>query len=88
MAEIHERALVQWQPDDLAGRVAIVAARGLGEGVGELPILLFVAPLRCRMRNDVVGAAVGTDRRGARGQRRLPVGLLDRFLLRMKGIEK
>ena len=80
--------LVEGQPDDLARTVAAVAVRRLGEGVGELPFLLFVAPLRGRVGDDVVRATVGADRRRACGPYPSPVGLLGRLLLRVKRIEK
>ena len=55
------KGLVERQPDDVARTVAAVAVRRLGESVSQLPFLRFVAPLRGRMRDDVVGLAVGAD---------------------------
>src|ERR1700761_2399168 len=53
-------------PDDIAGAVAAVAMRGTIEGVGELPLLRFIAPLRGDMGDDVVGLATRTHRRRPR----------------------
>ena len=62
--------------------------RRLSEGVGQLPLLRFVAPLRGRVRNDVVRVAVGADRCRPCGWGRSPIGALDRLLFQMKRIEK
>src|SRR4030095_6865265 len=60
-------ALVQRQPHQVAVVVAGIAVRRLVEGIGELPFLRLVAPLRCGVADDVVGAASDADRRGAGG---------------------
>ena len=80
--------LVERQPDDLAGTVAAVAVSRLGEGVGKLPFLLLIAPLGGSVGDDVVGAAVGADRRGPGGRYGSPVSLLRRLLPGVKRIEK
>jgi hypothetical protein len=41
-----------------------IAVRRLVEGIGELPFLCLVAPLRCGMADDVVGTTGSADRRG------------------------
>ena len=58
------RALVQRQPHQVAVVLAGIAVRRLVEGIGELPFLRLVAPLRCGMADDVVGTAGVADRRG------------------------
>jgi hypothetical protein len=73
----------------------------LGERIGELPLLLLVAPLRDRHRGDVVGAAMPANRRRSRrprgrGPRRLLHAVRSAFLRtflrvlrsRMERIEK
>jgi len=84
--------LVQRQPDDLAGDVAGVATRRLGKSIGQLPLLLLVAPLRGRLRNDIVGAAMSANRRRSRRPRpampRFLRALLKLFLFRMKRVEE
>lgn len=86
--EGESRISVEGQPDDLARTVAVVAVRRLSEGVGELPFLLFVAPLGSGVGDDVVRAATGADGRRARRPYPSLVRLLGRFLPGMKGIEK
>jgi hypothetical protein len=49
------------QPHDAARSVAVVAVSWLAEGAGQLPFLRFIAPLGNRVRNDIVGLAVGAD---------------------------
>src|SRR5437763_17157466 len=44
--------------------LAGIAVRRLVEGIGELPFLRLVAPLRRGVADDVVGTAGGADRRG------------------------
>ncbi|MGO8912932.1 MAG: hypothetical protein ACLQDM_26910, partial [Bradyrhizobium sp.] len=83
-----DHALVKRQPNDLARRVAKVAVSRLGEGVGQLPFLRFVAPLRGRVRDDVIRAAVRADRRTPCRPCRPPVDVLGLFLLRIERIEK
>jgi hypothetical protein len=87
-SEFGIRTLVERQPDDLAGTVAAVAVSRLGEGVGKLPFLLLIAPLGGSVGDDVVGAAVGADRRGPGGRYGSPVSLLRRLLPGVKRIEK
>ena len=80
--------LIQRQPDDLAGHVAGVAVRRLGEGVGELPFLRFVAPLGGRVGDDVVRVAIGTDRRRPGGSGSSPIDAVGRLLFQVERIEK
>ena len=49
-----DEQLIQRQPDDLASLIAAVAMGRLGEGVRQLPLLLLIAPLDGRLRDDVV----------------------------------
>ena len=63
----HVTRSVQRQPHQIAVVVAGIAVRRLVEGVGELPFLRLVAPLRRGVADDVVGTAGGADRRGAGG---------------------
>ena len=63
------RRLVQRQPHQVAVVLAGIAMRRLVEGVGELPFLRFVAPLRRGVADDVVGTAGGADWRGERAAR-------------------
>ena len=44
-----------------------IAVRRLVEGIGELPFLRLVAPLRRGVADDIVGAAGVADRRGTGG---------------------
>jgi len=54
-----------------------IAVRRLVEGIGELPFLRLVAPLRRGVADDVVGTAGGADRRGTGGPvRHLPLDRL------------
>jgi hypothetical protein len=90
--------LVQRQPDDLAWTIAAVAMCWLSESVGQLPFLRFVAPLRGRVGDDVVGVAVAANRGRSCGSRHSPLDVLGQILLgqfllgqilfRMKRIEK
>ena len=59
-----EGGLVQRQPHQIAVMLAGIAVRRLVEGIGELPFLRLVAPLRRGMADDVVGTAGVADRRG------------------------
>src|SRR5213592_3489397 len=61
------RRSVQRQPHQVAILLAGIAARRLVEGIGELPFLRLVAPLRRGMADDVVGTAGVADRRGTAG---------------------
>src|SRR5882757_10329281 len=88
-------SLVEGDPGDAARAVAAGAVSRLVEGVGQFPFLRFVAPLGCRLSDDVVRLAVRADRCRAcracgprRPCRRPPVGDLDRLLVRTKRIEK
>ena len=56
------RHLVQRQPDDAAGIVAVVAMRRLIEGVCKFPFLGFIAPLNRGAGGDVIGLAIRADR--------------------------
>jgi hypothetical protein len=58
---------VQRQPRQIAGAAAGVAVGRQVERVGELPFLLFVAPLNGRRTGNVVGLTMGANRRGACG---------------------
>jgi hypothetical protein len=46
--------LVEGDPGDAAWAIAAGAVRRLVEGVGQFPFLRFVAPLGCRVSDDVV----------------------------------
>jgi hypothetical protein len=63
----YRSVLVQRQPHQVAVVVAGIAVRRLVEGIGELPFLRLVAPLRRGVADDVVGTAGDADRRGAGG---------------------
>ena len=76
---------VERQPDDVAKIVTAVAVSRLGEGVGQLPLLRFVAPLCCGVRDDVVRLALRADGCGASP---LPAKDHARLLVRTKWIEK
>src|SRR4030095_10948828 len=87
-------ALVQRQPHPAAVVVAGIAVRRLVEGIGELPFLRLVAPLRGGMADDVVGTAGDADRRGAGGAiddlplDRLPAVLRCPVLRRLQRVEQ
>jgi hypothetical protein len=76
---------VERQPDDVAKIVTAVAVSRLGEGVRQLPLLRFVAPLCCGVRDDVVRLALRADGCGASP---LPAKDHARLLGRTKWIEK
>src|SRR5258708_16349064 len=50
--------LLQRQPGDLAGAVAVIAVGRPTEGRGQFPFLRFVAPLNGGVGDNVVGLAV------------------------------
>ena len=85
-ADRREASLVEGQPDEVAAAVATVTMRGLGEGISQFPLLRFVAPLHGRVRDDVVGLAVGADRRDP--SRLAAVEDLGGFVARTERIEK
>src|SRR5580693_700267 len=78
-------SLIQRQPDDAAGTVAVVAMRGLIEGACEFPFLGFVAPLHRGARGDVVGSAIRADRCRSCG---MPVGSSGRLRIQVERIEQ
>src|SRR6266511_498867 len=61
---------VQRQPHQIAVVLTGIAVRRLVEGIGELPFLRLVAPLRRGVADDVVGTAGVADRRGTGGPAR------------------